>query len=40
MASDQCALGPDGTLLNVKDIASYNDPDDATPIPALPRPNC
>jgi hypothetical protein len=30
---DQCALAPDGTLLDAADITFYHDPDDATPIP-------
>ena len=31
-ASDQCALGPDGQLLNISKIVWHNDPDDAQPI--------
>ena len=31
--SDQCALGPDGKLLDASDIIWLNDPDDLTPIP-------
>ncbi|KAG6808200.1 hypothetical protein H0H92_005059 [Tricholoma furcatifolium] len=32
MSSDQCALGPNGTLLDAQDIVWYNDPDDKIPI--------
>ena len=32
MASDQCALGPDGTLLDTEDVVFYDDPNDAAPI--------
>ncbi|KAG1895771.1 uncharacterized protein F5891DRAFT_889596, partial [Suillus fuscotomentosus] len=28
-----CALNPDGSLKDAKDIIFYNDPDDAVPIP-------
>jgi hypothetical protein len=38
--SDQCAVGPDGKLLDQRAIVWYNDPEDSTPIavatPALP----
>ncbi|KAJ7615255.1 hypothetical protein DFH06DRAFT_125311 [Mycena polygramma] len=30
---DQCALGPDGKLLDAKDITFFNDPDDMVPLP-------
>ncbi len=30
--ADQCALGPDGQLLDVTEIKWYNDPDDTQPI--------
>ena len=30
--SDQCALGPDGKLLDVTEIVWVNDPDDPIPI--------
>ncbi|KAG1816120.1 uncharacterized protein BJ212DRAFT_1481189 [Suillus subaureus] len=30
----QCALNPDGSLKDAKDITFYNDPDDAVPISA------
>ncbi|KAM6493884.1 hypothetical protein JOM56_010245 [Amanita muscaria] len=34
--ADQCALGPDGTLLDASKILFYNDPDDETPLPPVP----
>ena len=38
--SDQCAVGPDGKLLDQRAIVWYNDPEDSTPIavatPTLP----
>ncbi|KAF8810836.1 hypothetical protein BYT27DRAFT_7091006 [Phlegmacium glaucopus] len=33
--SDQCALGPDGTMLEPSEIIWFNDPDDPTPIPPI-----
>ncbi|KAJ7729562.1 hypothetical protein B0H16DRAFT_1893824 [Mycena metata] len=36
--SDQCALGPDGKLLDAKDIVFFNDPDDLHPLPKNPKP--
>lgn len=32
-SADQCAVGPDGKLLDAKDITFYNDPDDNDPLP-------
>ncbi|KAF8200467.1 hypothetical protein K438DRAFT_1758694 [Mycena galopus ATCC 62051] len=32
-SSDQCAIGPDGKLLEATEITFYNDPDDANPLP-------
>ncbi|KAI0038376.1 hypothetical protein FA95DRAFT_1613436, partial [Auriscalpium vulgare] len=32
--SDQCAVGPDGRLLDASEITFYNDPDDENPLPA------
>ena len=32
MASDSCALGPDGTLLDASRIEWFNDPDDDEPM--------
>lgn len=32
MASDNCAVGPDGKLLDQSEIPWYNDPDDDTPM--------
>ncbi|KAJ7236161.1 hypothetical protein C8J57DRAFT_1530264 [Mycena rebaudengoi] len=34
--SEQCAVGPDGKLLDAKTIVWYNDPDDAQPLPTAP----
>lgn len=31
--SDQCALGPNGRLLDTSEIIWLNDPDDLTPLP-------
>jgi hypothetical protein len=36
MSSDQCALNPDGSFKDAKDIQWYNDPDDAQPLPPDP----
>ncbi|KAJ7937500.1 hypothetical protein B0H13DRAFT_1852467 [Mycena leptocephala] len=36
-SGDQCAVGPDGNLLDAADIAFYNDPDDANPVPNVSR---
>ncbi|KAF8803446.1 hypothetical protein BYT27DRAFT_7214747 [Phlegmacium glaucopus] len=33
--SDQCALGPDGTMLEPSEIIWFNDPDNPTPIPPI-----
>jgi len=33
---DQCALGEDGQLKDVKDIAFFHSPSDNNPIPLLP----
>jgi hypothetical protein len=35
----QCALGPDGQLLDMSKIEWYNDTDDANPIPIQLTPN-
>lgn len=32
--SDQCAIAPDGSLMDAADIHWYNDADDAAPIPS------
>ena len=32
MASDSCAVGPDGTLLDASQIVWFNDPDDDEPM--------
>ena len=32
MASDNCAVGPDGQLLDTSKITWYNDPDDDMPM--------
>jgi hypothetical protein len=34
--TDQCALGPDGKLLDASKIAWYGDPDDPQPIQPTP----
>jgi hypothetical protein len=42
MSSDQCALNPDGSLKDAKDIQWFNDPDDAQPLsldPSTPAPS-
>ena len=36
MSSDQCALDPDGSLKDARDIQWYNDPDDDQPLPPAP----
>jgi hypothetical protein len=33
---DQCAIAADGSLLDASAIKFYNDPDDDTPLPAVP----
>ncbi|KAK6981295.1 hypothetical protein R3P38DRAFT_3376237 [Favolaschia claudopus] len=34
-STDQCAVGPDGQLLDASKIVFYNDPDDANPLPPV-----
>jgi len=33
--ADQCALGPDGMLLDASQITFYHDPDDRVPLPLV-----
>jgi hypothetical protein len=33
--NDQCAVGPDGRLLDASQIQFFNDPDDSTPLPPV-----
>lgn len=35
MSNEQCALAPDGSLLDAKDIEFIYDPDDPIPMPVL-----
>ena len=40
-SSDQCAVGPDGNLLDASEITWQHDPDDPTPVgpaPSVPKP--
>jgi hypothetical protein len=34
---EQCAIGPDGELLDASDIIFYGDPGDKNPLPPVPR---
>jgi hypothetical protein len=34
--TDQCAIGPDGQLLDASEIKFFNNPDDSTPLPPIP----
>jgi hypothetical protein len=33
--ADQCALGPNGMLLDASQITFYHDPDDRVPLPPV-----
>lgn len=35
MSNEQCALAPDGSLRDARDIEFIYDPDDPTPMPVL-----
>jgi hypothetical protein len=37
-STSSCAVGPDGTLLNVSKIQWFNDPDNNNPLPSLSSP--
>jgi len=34
--ADQCALGPDGMLLDASQITFFHDPDNRVPLPPVP----